>query len=971
MGTNVGEIGLDLVVYKNNFNKQMSGITSLAKKAGAALAGAFAVKKLVDFSKSCVELGSDLQEVQNVVDVTFPKMQKQVNSFAKNAAASFGLNETMAKKFTGTFGAMSKAFGFSEKEAYKMSTSLTGLAGDVASFYNITQDEAYTKLKSVFTGETESLKDLGVVMTQSALDAFALSNGFGKTTKSMTEAEKVALRYKFVQNQLAAAQGDFIRTSNGWANQTRVLALQFDSLKASIGQGLINVLTPVIKMFNMLISKLLVASNAFKKFTETVFGNAGGSESSSASTIADGMDSASSSASDIEKATGKTAKNAKKIEKSVLGFDKLNKLSGDKVDSNDTNAGSAGVSTGNTRKDTGKEDKSVSKLSKALERLNKALQPTTQALGRLKTALKPLGNFTYQALTDFYNHFLKPVGEWTLGTGLPRFIDAISNGLNEINWEKINGALVKLWDALAPFSITIGEGLLWLWENVLVPISTWTANNILPLFLESLAAVIEILNGTIDALKPLGKWMFENFLKPLAVWTGGIIVTVLEGIVSSLEHFSDWVSNNKSLIQGIAIDVAVFFAAWKTTELLSFIQQSGGCVSALKNIAKALVGTRIAKVKDKLETMYLTGLYAKDFVLGLASSIKQLAIQGVQFAKVTALKVANKIATIGMTVATTAWNAVCTIATVITTAFGAAVAFLTSPIGLVVLAIGALIAIGVLLYKNWDKISTFAKKAFEKIRENVSKAFHGIKKIFSGIGKWFCARFTDVTNAFKNAPSWFKNKFTNVVSVIKQKFSPVTKFFSGIWNGIKNTTSKVWDTITGMFGKGKKIFSGFKDGVLSVFKGIVGTLIKGINKVIKMPFDKINGLLNKIRNTKILKVKPFAKLWKENPIPTPQIPKLAQGGYVKANTPQLAMIGDNRHQGEIVAPEDKLYKVTSSAVINALKPFISAISNSGTGNTPDKLYLTINLGNSKIAKEVALSISRENRRVGKAVYNLT
>ena len=205
MATSVGQIGLDLVVNQNRFQSQMRGIESLAKKAGATLAAAFGVKKLIDFEKSCLELGSDLAEVQNVVDVTFPNMTAQVDKFAKSAAQSFGLSETMAKQFTGTFGAMAKAFGFSEEQAYDMGASLTKLAGDVASFYNLSQDEAYTKLKSVFTGETESLKDLGVVMTQTALDSYAMANGFGKTTAKMSEAEKVALRYSFVQNQLAAA----------------------------------------------------------------------------------------------------------------------------------------------------------------------------------------------------------------------------------------------------------------------------------------------------------------------------------------------------------------------------------------------------------------------------------------------------------------------------------------------------------------------------------------------------------------------------------------------------------------------------------------------------------------------------------------------------------------------------------------------------------------------------------------------
>lgn len=142
---------------KQSFN----GLGSAVKKIGLLIGGAFAVGKLVQFGKECVELGSDLAEVQNVVDVTFATMSDKVNEFAKNAMVSAGLSETMAKRYVGTFGAMSKSFGFSESQAYDMSTALTQLTGDVASFYNISQDLAYIKLKSVFTGETETLKDLG------------------------------------------------------------------------------------------------------------------------------------------------------------------------------------------------------------------------------------------------------------------------------------------------------------------------------------------------------------------------------------------------------------------------------------------------------------------------------------------------------------------------------------------------------------------------------------------------------------------------------------------------------------------------------------------------------------------------------------------------------------------------------------------------------------------------------------------
>lgn len=203
---------------------------------------------------------------------------------------------------------MSKSFGFAEKDAYSMSTALTQLAGDVASFYNISQDEAYTKLKSVFTGETETLKDLGIVMTENALNSYAMAKGIGKTVSKMTEQQKVALRYQFVLEKLSGASGDFVRTQDNWANRIRTTKLQIESLKATIGQGLINVLNPLLKIVNTLLEKLRVLANAFKSFTESVFGksSAGGSSAGAgyvdtADDIAGSLENVSDAAQDAEK----------------------------------------------------------------------------------------------------------------------------------------------------------------------------------------------------------------------------------------------------------------------------------------------------------------------------------------------------------------------------------------------------------------------------------------------------------------------------------------------------------------------------------------------------------------------------------------------------------------------------------------------------------------------------------------------
>lgn len=328
MAKNDGSIIINTLIDSKGFGsgiksmkKQMNGLTGAVGKLGAAIGVAFGVKALIDFGKSAIDLGSDLQEVQNVVDVTFSTMNEAVNEFAKNAAETAGLSETMAKRYTGTFGAMAKAFGFAEGQAFDMATSLTQLSGDVASFYNLTQDEAYTKLKSVFTGETESLKDLGVVMTQTALDSFAMAEGYGKTTKQMNEQEKVALRYAFVLDQLSSAQGDFIRTSDSWANQTRILSLNFDSFKANIGQALINIFTPFLKVLNQIVDKMAQLSQRFVAFSEMLVGKStsggGGSPGETVEEIAQGFD-------DVTDAT----KEAEKAQKSYLvGLDEIRTFS--------------------------------------------------------------------------------------------------------------------------------------------------------------------------------------------------------------------------------------------------------------------------------------------------------------------------------------------------------------------------------------------------------------------------------------------------------------------------------------------------------------------------------------------------------------------------------------------------------------------------------------------------------------------
>lgn len=334
----------------NRVNSSVNGMSGTFDKLGKMLASVFAIASIAKFTKSCLDLGSDLAEVQNVVDVTFGSMSTKVNEFAKNAMSTVGLSETMAKQYMGNFGAMSKSMGFTVDSAEQMAETLTNLSGDVASFYNISQNEAYTKLKSVFTGETETLKELGVVMTQENLNQYALANGYGKTTEAMNQQEKVALRLAYVTETLSAANGDFARTSGSWANQVRLLSLQYQSLKASIGQGLIAVLTPVINVINTIMAKLVVMANTFNSVLSAIgFSISGGGGSDSGGGIAlggatEGIDDATGAMDNLGGATDKVGKKANKAKKqleALMGIDEINKLK-----SNDNSDGGSGGGSG-------------------------------------------------------------------------------------------------------------------------------------------------------------------------------------------------------------------------------------------------------------------------------------------------------------------------------------------------------------------------------------------------------------------------------------------------------------------------------------------------------------------------------------------------------------------------------------------------------------------------------------------------
>lgn len=330
---------------QSGLNKVDSAFKSIAKAAATYIS----VRTLVNFGKQCVELGSDLTEVQNVVDVTFGKMSSKIDEFAKSAITQFGLSETAAKRYSSTMGSMLKSMGMSTDQAYDMSTTLAGLAGDIASFYNLSADDAFAKIRSGISGQTEPLKQLGINLSVANMEAYAMSQGITKSYSAMTQAEQTLLRYNYLLTATADAQGDFSRTSDSWANQVKILRMNFESLKATLGQGLIMALLPAIKLINQLMERLQELAEGFKYFMSVITGADYDAMAAATSTaLTDDLSTASEmavSTSDSVDSISDSLKNASaEARKFLFSFDEIHALQGDDSN-NDSLSGTEGLNT--------------------------------------------------------------------------------------------------------------------------------------------------------------------------------------------------------------------------------------------------------------------------------------------------------------------------------------------------------------------------------------------------------------------------------------------------------------------------------------------------------------------------------------------------------------------------------------------------------------------------------------------------
>lgn len=834
----------------NLLGRQFEGLGTIVKRIGFLVGSAFAVGKLIQFGKESIELGSDLAEVQNVVDVTFTTMSDKVNEFAKNAMTSAGLSETMAKRYVGTFGAMSKSFGFSESQAYDMSTALTQLTGDVASFYNISQDLAYIKLKSVFTGETETLKDLGVVMTQSALDQYALANGYGKTTSAMTEQEKVALRFAFVQEQLSAASGDFIRTSDSWANQVRVMQLQLQSLKATVGQGLINIFTPVLKVINILLGKLATLANAFKSFTELITGKKSSGQTSGSGaglagtdTVADTADQYGQAADNAEKladATNDNAKATKKANKETKNYlsslDEVHKATSTGSNSSSTpssSGGSGGAGNSGLPSSVGNVDYgNLAEGETALDKISDSAKKLADLLKKLwkpfREAWKKEGKNTIEAAKNALSgiaKLAKSVGKslvevWTNGTGatmLTTMLRIAQNVLKTIGniasgfadaWNK-NNVGTQIIQNIADALVVVMQFV----EKIAEDTATWAANLDFYPLLESISNLTATFAPILESIGNVLEWIYKNIVLPMLEW---VIEVGLPTVINLVSDLAGFFADHQTIIEAFGAALIGAFAAAKIAGLASRI---AGSITTVASFIKGLIAL-------------MTGSS------GIMGGIKAIA-----------------------------------------TAIG--------PGGIFIAAITACIAIGVLLYKNWDKIKEVAGEVWDWIKNKTSTFVNAI------------------SSSLKNLASKIVTIWDNVKSSAYQKWT-------AIWSTVGNLVERIKNGIVEKFTSAKNkvvdIFGGIKDTIRNILNKVIGI----VNSAIGTVNSAIGGIESAFSFGPWEVPTPFGKktIGFSATFPrVPTVPYLAKGAVIPPRSEFLAVLGDQKQGNNIETPEALLRKI--------------------------------------------------------------
>lgn len=881
-GSKVGSASRSLVTGFSNTTKSIkstrSGFRGLASTIGKFYATYWLVMRAVGKIGGAVDLASQLTEVQNVVDTTFGDMASKVDDFTKTSIQDFGMSELTVKQISSRFQALGTSIGISSEQVangtavankalmsqnntlYKttdsmadMSLNLTRLAGDMASFYDVDQADVAKSLQSIFTGTIAPLRRYGLDLTQATLSEWAMKNGLDSNIKSMTQAEKVLLRYNYVIANSKAAMGDFAKTSDTWANSVRVLKQEFQAWGSIIGSVIINALKPFVQALSKVMLKVISFTRTVADALGAIFGWT--IEISGGGATVDGMEDIAGGVGDIGDSADKSNKKAQKLKKTLLSIDEIHALDDNSDSGSGGGSGSGGSGGGGA--DSG---------------VNSSLKKTDGLLEKYKSSIK-----------DLYS--------------LGKYIgDALASAMESINWKKIYQKADNFGKGLADFLNGLISPRLFYDLGATIAGSLNTALH----FLNSFGTTFDWTNFGLSIANGINGF-FENFdfallAKTINAWVQGIytaLITEAKNLSRKdiLKGITDFLSNldikTVEIIVGtllikkiISLKLGSVALAFIGKSLSKAIAQAIASKIGFELVEGAGIGTAIMQAFKTIFASLSTnlGLLIEGLFSGLSlgdaitaafgtGAADLLATIGSAFSAIagTILSIVNfvKMLKDGFS-----WvNELLMVIGVALATIGAILAGVAALPAVIVGAIVAAVATIVVVVKdNWSAVCELFSTVGDWFNGNVIKPVVSFfKDMWKTISGFFGSLWKDIVTVWQGASKWFSSTVIEpIVGFFKGFATRAQQIFQGIWIIIQ----AIWIVASGWFNNNvitpiSNLFNFLKtfiqttiqtakDFVFSTWQGVAswfsGTVIQPISNFFNMLKAGITSALSTAKN---------------------------------------------------------------------------------------------------------------------------
>lgn len=807
-----------------NLNKSLLGMKSFTRSILSAVGIMGGLYGAIRGGMAAIDIASQLTEVQNVVDVTFGDMTYKIEDFAQTSIEQFGMSELTLKQVSSRFQAMGTAMGFPIDQMSDMSVELTKLTADMASFYNVEQEDVAKSLESIFTGTTRPLRQYGLDLTQATLQEWALKQGMDADIQSMSQAEKTMLRYQYVLANTGAAQGDFARTVGTWANQARILKQNFEQLASVVGKTLINALKPLVKALNAAMSHVIAfaktISNSLGKIFGWTFEEGGG--------VSQDFEDASGYADDLADSTGDAAKNIKKMQAGLRAFDEL-KVINMPEDTDGVAAGGAGGGLGGTG--AGALGGNWIQGDSLLKQYESEID-TLYKLGEYisKTLIDAMESIDWDYIYEKARGF---------GKGLAEFLNGLFAGHNGITlFGEIGKTIASALNTVIYAALSFGE--------------TFDFEQ----FGYNIADGINNFFKTFD---------FAALAQTINVWVQGIW-DVVKTAISEIDWGKVW-EGVKEFLQNIDIETVGIIVGAITIKKILELNLASTALSWIgtkisQKIAQAIAGKlgfEIAK-EAGIGTALKTGLSSAFSNVSLSSIVETIGGIGLVIGGlITAVKNFFDMWKDGFSWLKEAFM----ILGIALAAVGAVILGVPAGIAAVVAAVVAAIStVAVVVKDNWEEISEFFVNLWNSIVsvwEQVASWFD--ENVVRPIVNFFVGFYTRVQQIFEGlwiivqaiwivASNWFNdyiitplvNIFSPIVEKISNFFSKAWAMVQVVWNVVNNwfksvviepvkqAFQTVCNAIGGFF---TNLWSGIKKGALSAMNVVIAGIESAINWIVE------------------------------------------------------------------------------------------------------------------------------------------